>query len=82
MKKTLKFGRLKLVLDKYQVFPDDPGNGTPALIYIGENVGTYWCVQNEGEIYHDKHNYFIKLTEEEINWLWSVEDEVDKFLYR
>jgi len=40
----------KLVIDTSEVIADDPGAGTPALLYgPSGQLGTLWCAQSEGE---------------------------------
>lgn len=42
--------RWRLVMDPAQVFPDDPGNGTPLLLEGPGNLsGTYDCAIQTGE---------------------------------
>lgn len=81
-------GNLRVELDKSQVYRDDPGNGTPAMVYIYRRraqqpfaSSTYNCACGTGELlainYHDD-NY--QLTNEQIAWLNSIEDQVGDFL--
>lgn len=43
--------RYRLVLDPSQIFPDDPGAGTPALIEGPGGVsGTFHCAYGTGEV--------------------------------
>lgn len=41
----------KLVVDTSQVYPEDPGAGTPALVHApgGRHTGTMFCVIDAGE---------------------------------
>lgn len=82
MKKTLKFRSLRVELDRSQVFPDDPGNGTPALVFGPGCSSTYWCAIGEGELLRDKGDGVYVLTESQFNWLESIEQEITDFLYR
>jgi hypothetical protein len=75
-RKTIERGRLCVQLDRRQVFLDDPGAGTPALVWINGNSGTYWCVCDTGELMDGP-----ELTPNEVRWLHSINDEVDSFLY-
>jgi len=73
-KKTLRGpGGIKLVLDPAEVFPDDPGQGTPALVEYKGGTATFWCAQGEG--YVDSRNGDIPLTEAQSQWLHSDEIE-------
>ena len=74
--RTLKRGRLTVELDRGQVFFDDPGRGTPAVVFCGNTCGTYWCVSDTGEFMDGP-----ELTGAEKRWLASINDEVDEFLY-
>ena len=75
-KKTLHHGRLRVELDRGEVNYDDPGAGTPALVCVGKNTGTYWCVVDQGELMDGP-----TLTDEELRWLVSIEPEIESFLY-
>ncbi|RDJ35021.1 MAG: hypothetical protein DWQ19_09305 [Crenarchaeota archaeon] len=63
-----------LILDQAQVFPDDPGAGTPAMVKYRNNYSTYWCCINEGVC--DE----VELPQEVMDWLDSeaVENEIKK----
>lgn len=70
---------LEIQLDEKEIFPDDPGQGTPAMVtYINEEkeilAGTWNCVTSEGEI----EGY--PLNQEQLNWLNSKESEVNKWM--
>ena len=75
-KRIIEHGRVRVSLNRKQVFPDDPGAGTPALVWVNGNSGTYWCVCSEGELMDGP-----ELTTPELRWLHSIADEVDSFLY-
>jgi hypothetical protein len=80
VKKTLRFGRLVVQLDRGQVFPDDPGQGTPAIVRAFGHSATYWAAQGEGVLY-DKYWAETELSEAEMNWLGEIDGEVTSFLY-
>lgn len=42
----------RLELDRDEIYPDDPGNGTPAMVYAprDESWGTYWCALDNAEV--------------------------------
>lgn len=67
---------IRLELDHTQIFPDDPGAGTPALVIKGDYSATYHCALNEGEL--DCGGY--QLNDEEVQWLEEQESLVDEFL--
>lgn len=58
-----------LVCDQSEVIPEDPGAGTPAMIY-GPNgsAGTYGCVRDVGEI-TDAHGREIPVPANVARWL-------------
>jgi hypothetical protein len=63
-------------MDHTQIFPDDPGRGTPVLVIKGEYTATYHCALNEGEL--DCGSY--QLNTAEMKWLEAQEDLVEAFL--
>ena len=73
---------LVLILDSSQVFPHDPGNGTPAMVVLvkgGQEIAssTYTCALNEGELlYHRGYNTY-QLSDEELDWLDSMDPKVN-----
>ena len=66
-----------LTLDTCEIFADDPGQGTPAIVTgpCGQ-TGTFWCAIGEGEIEG------ITLPISVFNWLNSLEGEVSDFIER
>ena len=84
-RKTLRGpGGLMLVLDRTQVFPDNPGEGTPALVVapFGRGTSTYDCAADTGEV--EGSDGVTPLTRKQCEWLnsKSVADEVEAFLYK
>lgn len=83
-KKTLRGpGGLHVELDTDQVFPDDPGNGTPALVYNARRThnATFQCALGTGELLgFGADDSVVLLGNESMKWLESIEDEVYKFL--
>ena len=80
-KKTLRNGALIVQLDRSQVFPDDPGQGTPAIVRRFGFSATYWCAQNEGVLTDSNDNEY-RLSDAECRWLGGIDGEVTEFLYR
>jgi hypothetical protein len=81
MTKTLQGPQgIKLILDKSQVFPDDPGAGTPAMVELKKASSTYWCAINEGELL--THNEPVTLSSKQLQWLHELEDFVNDYLFR
>lgn len=70
-------GGLMLVLDISEMDIDDPGQGTPAMIYADnyKYSGTYFAVIAEGEI-----EGYKPLTVSQLKWLDSVADDVDDWI--
>lgn len=80
MKKKVLWGpkNIQIQLDQSEVFPNDPGKGTPALVILHKGrdtyTATYWCAVSEGEV--DGYS----LPQNQLNWLNEQEDEIEKFL--
>lgn len=82
--------KLRLVLDRREVFTDDPGRGHPAMVYFqkpGTSVGrtkhydsTYWCAIGESELLESRGAGVKKLTECQVDWLEKLRPEVEGFL--
>jgi hypothetical protein len=76
---------LVVELDKSQVFPDDPGAGTPAMVYLdtskGRHSATYWCAIGEGEVENNHTGEMKQLTEKQLEWLEVLNSEIDNFLF-
>ena len=66
-------GSVRIELDSSQVVPDDPGAGTPAMVFAPQGSGTYWCVLDTGEVDDST------LTPEQYKWISSKEDYVTEF---
>lgn len=74
MKKTIQGPQgLRIVLDSAQIFPDDPGNGTPAIVELGRASGTYWCAADTGELICGSEERTLTITQ--LNWLQAEEQE-------
>jgi hypothetical protein len=74
-------GNLIIELDSSEIFPNDPGMGTPAMVYKNkgkknEDSGTFYCAIGEGEL----SNNGTKLMDNEFNWLCSQDDKVEEFI--
>lgn len=59
---------LILTLDASEIFPDDPGNGTPAMLDCGEYSGTFWCAADTGELSCGEY----ELTSAQRRWINEV----------
>lgn len=77
-KTTLQFKKYGLVveLDPREVFPEDPGKGTPVMVVwpAKKACTTFWCATGEGEI--DGH----ELSDRQLVWLWHIEPKIDTWL--
>lgn len=70
----------RVELDKGQVIDDNPGEGTPAMVYGPHgSCGTFYAAQGEGELACGDTVHV--LPSDVSHWLNSIEDEVDEFLY-
>tara|TARA_R110000822_G_scaffold52220_1_gene135266 strand:+ start:310 stop:564 length:255 start_codon:yes stop_codon:yes gene_type:complete len=74
--KRFKRGRLEVVLDKDEVFEDDPGQGTPAMVYKdcgskGEYAASVNACLGPGVLLGSRDE--IELTIEEIDWIDSID---------
>lgn len=62
-------------LDASQIFPGDPGQGTPVLVELASGqTGTWNCVTSEGEVDG------VRLTPEQSAWLDDKTPEVEKWM--
>lgn len=43
-------GGLSVRFDSTEIFPEDPGQGTPVLVFLGNESATFCCALNEGEV--------------------------------
>lgn len=73
---------LKIILDSNEVFPDDPGQGTPVIVekrVNGRAYGSTFSVAlGEGYLLGNGEDYSLKA--DEIKWLQSQEETCDKFV--
>lgn len=78
--KFLNGPEIMVELDASQVYPNDPGAGTPAIVlsHFGYSA-TYHCALDNGEL-ENSRGQFKKLTKRQIEWLEKIQDEVDEFL--
>lgn len=72
-------GGLKLILDKDEIFPDDPGAGTPAIVECRECTATYNCAVGTGELLGNPRTH--QLSQAQLEWLGKVEGKMEKFLF-
>lgn len=84
MKKVLRGpDGVTLELDSHEIYPDDPGQGTPAMVYKTVNhrlyMATLTCAEMTGELHSDRGGD-IQLSEDACEWLGSekVQNEVEE----
>lgn len=69
-------GGIRIELDRGEIFPDDPGAGTPAMVYLREHHATYGCALDTGELSLGD----VRLSGAQLKWLESVIDDVNDFI--
>lgn len=85
MKETLRGpGGLIIELDSDQIFPDDPGQGTPAMVIQRKEgrdayCATYNCAASEHTLEGD-HGDFLILNDTKSNWLDAQVDRISQWL--
>lgn len=68
--------RYRVVLDPAEAFPDDPGNGTVAMVYgPREACATFGCASDTGELDCGAQ----ELPPAVVRWLEEITDYVDDF---
>jgi len=75
---------LVIELDSEQIFPNDPGQGTPAMVIQrdrghNEYCATFNCASSEGVLEGDRGKFHV-LNQRQCAWLTSQEDVVDRFI--
>lgn len=70
-----------LVADRREVFPDDPGNGTPLMVYAPRmsGWGTLGRVLDTGEV-DDNTGAVIVVPPDVLTWLEDAEDNATEWL--
>jgi hypothetical protein len=74
-------GNLWLVLDSSEIFKNDVGQGTPAMVFHVDSRGhikessTYWCATGEGFV-----GDTYKLSDSQYAWLDGLEKTVTSFI--
>ena len=71
-------GNVKLVLQQDDCYPDEPGLGTPAVVYLSTHGGvvsaTYWCCMDYGDIWG------YTLSDSIMEWLETKRNKVERYL--
>lgn len=76
-------GGLLLSLKACEIFPEDPGEGCPAVVYaaFGKASSTYDCAINVGHLDADRMPYEdVELTGTQMHWLDKCAPVVDAFV--
>lgn len=65
----------KLVIDTSQVYRDDPGAGTPALVHSpkSRSIATFWCVMGTAECEYEQVPDSVMTALEKV---WGEVDEL------
>lgn len=66
---------IRIELDSSEVVPNDPGAGTPAMVYLGNDCATFWCAMDYGCLQDD-----TELSERQSRWLDEQEETVNAFV--
>lgn len=75
-KDTIRGPGLKVELDSDQIFPNDPGQGTPVLVvFANEDTGTWNCVTTEGQTADG-----TRVTPEQSKWLDRITPRVEEWM--
>lgn len=70
--------RYTVVLDPAEAFPEDPGQGTPSMLYGPDDTSaTFFCALDTGEIDGTQ-----EIPSNVYRWLEFISDEVDEFVGR
>lgn len=76
MKTLLKGPDITVEMDTEEIYPNDPGMGTPVLIELDNgDTGTWNYVTSEGETADG-----TQLTEEQKEWLNSITPTVEQWM--
>lgn len=76
MEATYIYGAYRLELDSREIVPDDPGAGTPALLWgPNKQTATFWCALDSGELGDGS-----EIPESVMKWLDRMVPTVENFL--
>ena len=78
--KRESFG-LTVVFDASEIYPNDPGLGTPVMVYSQQErlSATWHCAVSEGELLGGGVCGYLALSRRQSEWLQSLEPLVEKF---
>ncbi|WP_445392394.1 hypothetical protein ACUDTL_16920 [Stenotrophomonas pavanii] len=70
----------RVELDRREVFPDDPGAGTPAMLYgPRDSSATFYCALDTEEISNDRE--CIDIPRLVLDWMSAQEFNIAAFLF-
>ncbi len=69
---------LKIILDEKEIFPSDPGMGTPVIMEKTLDYKSYTATWNCGTSEGELDDY--SLTDEEIEWFLSKAEQVENWM--
>lgn len=76
MEATYIYGAYRLELNSREIVPDDPGAGTPALLWgPNKQTATFWCALDSGELGDGS-----EIPESVMKWLDRMVPTVENFL--
>ncbi len=76
MEATYIYGAYRLELNSREIVPDDPGAGTPALLWgPNKQTATFWCALDSGELGDGS-----EIPESVMKWLDRMVPTVESFL--
>lgn len=68
--------KIRIIMDPSQVFPHDPGQGTPVLVELKNGDTATWnCAINEGETADGN-----EFTDEQMKWLNKQTPKVEQWM--
>lgn len=72
----------RLELDRDQIIPDNPGEGTPAMVYSpnDKGAGTYWCAIDNGEVGTNDDNGNMPVPGDVLAWLLTMGYYVEQYM--
>jgi hypothetical protein len=78
---TLMGPYITITLDAGEVYPKDPGQGTPAVVTTRSGAcATYECAVNTGLLMTDDLMREYPLTEAQLKWLDAQEEFIEEFV--
>jgi hypothetical protein len=74
--RTLRGKGIRIELDSAEIFPEDPGQGTPVLVVLANGDSATWnCITETGETADG-----TQLTDDQKQWLESMTPTVEEWM--